>query len=294
MPLWKLTAWPNITGKQITVDITAWCFPSLFPGSAAGIRKVTQKLYRGRIIGLESTKKRKLKENSIKAVGLKANRTEWEEVLPNRANTLPTDRPNSEKWPAQFRNRFTWDASRAAGIRRIREESTAAPCANTPSLPDLHSTKILWLLKWWRHLWRPESKLLLLLPLMLDLEMWSVTSALGENSKLWSPVWIVCCLTVKLTLEFTMMSTPEENTQWLMPQASYRRGSALIIRRFLKYFVEPIRVVSAICARWTNIKAMTQSLLQQNGQTNRSVLELHVCPTFLWGLLYILTVNVIL
>src|SRR4029434_261247 len=63
-----------------------------------------------------------------------------------------------------------------------------------------------------------------------------------------------------------------------MPQASYRRGSALIIRRFLKYIVEPIRVVSAICARWTNIKAMTQSLLQQNGQTNRSVLKPHaVC-----------------
>ena len=112
MPLWKLTAWPNITGKQITVDITAWCFPSLFPGSAAGIRKVTQKLYRGRIIGLESTKKRKLKENSIKAVGLKANRTEWEEVLPNRANTLPTDCPNSEKWPAQFRNRSHMNAGK--------------------------------------------------------------------------------------------------------------------------------------------------------------------------------------
>ena len=107
---------------------------------------------------------------------------------------------------------------------------------------------------------------------MLDLEMWSVASALRENSKLSNPVWIVCFLTAKLTTKLTMNFFLEKNTQWLMPQASYRTGSALIIRRFLKYFVEPIRVVYAIRAWWTNIKAMTQSLLQQNGHTNRSVL----------------------
>src|SRR4029434_109929 len=50
----------------------------------------------------------------------------------------------------------------------------------------------------------PESKLMFLLTVMLDLEMWSVTSALGENSKPSNPVWIVCCLTAALTSKLTI------------------------------------------------------------------------------------------
>ncbi len=120
-----------------------------------------------------------------------------------------------------------WAVLQVTGIRMIRRESTAALSADRPSLQDLFYVKTPCWLKWWRIWGRENSKPFSLMTIMVNLEMWSVTSVLRRKTNPSSPVWCVWNLTVRIILSITKNFTQKSDTKWLMPLDNWRRWSAL-------------------------------------------------------------------
>ncbi len=169
------------------------------------------------------------------------------------------------QWPSSVDTVTVRSVLQAAGIRRIRWESTAALSADRPSVQDLLWGKTPFWLKWWRNWRRPNY----LVTVMLELEMWSVTSVLEENTKPSSPVWCVWNHTVWVTLNNTRAGLKERNTKWLMPLDDCRRWSARNTRSFLRFSVALIRNVYVCCVRRMIIKTTTLYQLQHRWQRNR-------------------------
>ncbi len=146
----------------------------------------------------------------------------------------------------------------------MRRESTAALSADRPSVQDLLYLETPSWLKLWRNWRRLNFKVWFL----LELEMFSVTSVLEENTKPSSPVWCVRNLTVKLILSVMRTFIHVSHTKWSMPLDDCRRWSARNMRSFLRFSVALIRDVY-VCCVWMNIKTTTLSQLQHRGQRNR-------------------------
>ncbi len=156
-------------------------------------------------------------------------------------------------------------------MRRIRRESTAALSADRPSVQDLLYLRMWCLLRLWRNWRRLNFKVWFL----LELEMFSVTSVLEENTKLSSPVWCVWTLTVRITSNNMRVGLKERDTIWLKPLDDCRRWSARNMRSSLRFSVSLTRNVY-VCCVWMNIKTTTLYQLQHRGQRNRYLtLDIH-------------------
>ncbi len=104
---------------------------------------------------------------------------------------------------------------------------SAVRTISKPSLQHLFWVKTPCWLKWWRIWGRENSKPFSLMTIMVNLEMWSVTSVLRRKTNPSSPVWCVWNLTVKNILSVTKNFTQKSDTKWLMPPDNWRRWSAL-------------------------------------------------------------------
>ncbi len=169
------------------------------------------------------------------------------------------------QWPSSVDTVTVRSVLQAAGIKRIRWESTAALSADRPSVQDLLWGKTPCWLKWWRNWRRPNY----LMTVTLELEMCSVTSVLEENTKPSSPVWCVWNHIVKLIWTVMKNFIHVSHTKWLKPLDDCRRWSARNMRSSLRFSVALIRSVYVCCVWRMIIKTTTLYQLQHRSQRNR-------------------------